>query len=117
MRQLQDQRSLLQTEQQQERTGVNNNRTEGAQGEQPVNNNEESNNNNQNSEARPGETQAANSARHNFRPLRRMNQYDDLVQRLTAEMENELRERDSDGDDEGGIKDFDTRMMLMDMNK
>ena len=47
-----------------------------------------------------------------------MNQYDNLVQRLTAEMDNELRERDSDADNEdGGIKDFDTRLLLLNMHK
>lgn len=47
-----------------------------------------------------------------------MNQYDNLVQRLTAEMDNELRERDSEGDNEdGGIKDFDTRLLLLNMHK
>ena len=47
-----------------------------------------------------------------------MNQYDSLVQRLTAEIDNELRERDSDGDNEdGGNKDFDTKLMLVNMNK
>jgi hypothetical protein len=70
-----------------------------------------------NSEVRPGETQVANTSRHNFRPLRRMNHYDDIVQRLAAEMENELRERDSDGEDDGGIKDFDTKLMLLNMHR
>lgn len=32
-------------------------------------------------------------------------------------MAQELRERDSDEDEEGGIKDFDTRLMLMNMHK
>lgn len=32
-------------------------------------------------------------------------------------MENELRERDSDGEEEGGIKDYDTRLMLRNMHK
>ena len=32
-------------------------------------------------------------------------------------MENELRERDSDGEDDGGIKDFDTKLMLLNMHR
>lgn len=70
-----------------------------------------------NNEVRPGETHAATTSRHNFRPLRRMNHYDDIVQRLAAEMENELRERDSDSEEDSGIKDFDTRLMLLNMHK
>ncbi len=46
-----------------------------------------------------------------------MNQYDDLVQRLTAEMENELRERDTDGEEELVVKDFETRTTLLAMSK
>ena len=32
-------------------------------------------------------------------------------------MAHELRERDSDEDEDGGIKDFDTRLMLLNMHK
>ena len=32
-------------------------------------------------------------------------------------MDNELRERDSDDNEEGGIKDFDTRLLLLNMHK
>lgn len=32
-------------------------------------------------------------------------------------MENELRDRDSDGDEDGGIKDFDTKLMLLNMHR
>ena len=46
-----------------------------------------------------------------------MDHYDDIVQRLAAEMESELRVRDSEGDEEGGIKDFDTKLMLLNMDK
>ena len=46
-----------------------------------------------------------------------MDHYEDIVQRLAAEMESELRVRDSDGDEEGGIKDFDTKLMLLNMHK
>lgn len=45
-----------------------------------------------------------------------MGQYDEIVQRLAAEMDNELREKDSEGDEEGGIS-FDTRLMLLNMHK
>lgn len=46
-----------------------------------------------------------------------MDHYDDIVQRLAAEMESELRVRDSDGEEDGGIKDFDTKLMLLNMHK
>lgn len=32
-------------------------------------------------------------------------------------MAQELREKDSDEDEDGGIKDFDTRLMLLNMHK
>ena len=48
-----------------------------------------------------------------------MNAYEDLVQRLTAEMENELRENDSNvkEDEDGGVKDPEIKETLNKMNQ
>lgn len=46
-----------------------------------------------------------------------MNQYENLVNRLQAEIDHEIRERDDDSSADEAIKDIDTRLILLNMQK